>query len=1017
MNGPHKEFLDPHEPLVKEVVAWLLGEGEYAGRVETVEGARSLAHVMVVVPTAQSGRNLRFELARRCGGILPPKVVLPMRLVEPEESSDREASKAEVAAAFLKFLEARPKRHTERNGQESTTALDEWRHLFRPETVDDPGARLSLLDQLSDIWRILAGGGLLMSDVLRSEAARKVLGEAEGDEMERWGELAELETAFFEFLHRRGLCHPAERVRQAKTSPRPVDADVREVVLPALADPIRVLTDVLAAQRPDLRVTVLLHADARDEGMFDDYGRPAVARWTGANQPTLARFGDDDIVLGADTSDMARRVVEDFPACGSELELPSLALVDDEAYPEVSGAFLNAGYVVHNPERHPLPASSLGRLVRSLSDLYRSEIRGYPWVSFVSALRADDVLKALAIEGGFRRADVLQGVDFAQNRFLPQFLPPDGAFPDVSVSKYDLTGYTAFLGAAKMFIAWLDAARSGRPLTGFLRTLLQRIFAGRLLTGREGEDEFREAAACVRDVLESLESEVIAELELSDSAYGAVARRVLDAAFYSLEPDAANAVKTEGWLELPWSLSRRFALVGFHEGAVPDSLVGHPFVPDSLRKALGLTTNEDRLARDTWLFRELLDSHAAHDVRAYVAKTDGAGDIRRPSRLLYLCAPERFPARVGYLFGDCDAEKERFPRRVADRWRLRLPDEVALPSRDERTPLGRLSASAIDQYVRCPFTYLLKFALGMKMTEEKRELGFDDFGSLVHKVLEEYAVEQIARGEDQLRDVVSIRAALDRIARRVIRSYGEHPSVNVALQFDALVGRIALFAEVQAQWAEEGWRIVERPEYPFLVQPFLDDGDDIWIKGSIDRIDYNPKYGYRIIDYKTWDKRTEIVRHIARGGELQKAFAEAQRLPLLDDGRRLMTVQLPLYARCLALSDAKFRDVDIDMCYLVLGEDAENVRVFGSSCPQGAFEAQSRNRIRLVDLLPTALATARTAVRHIRGNLFWPPGPDEDWKYEFKDLFVSSPEKDMGAESGYPPEWLARQLARLEACR
>ena len=54
------EFLNPGRKLVDEVVDWLCGRVE-----RDPSGARSLAHLMVVVPTAQSGRNLRLALAKK----------------------------------------------------------------------------------------------------------------------------------------------------------------------------------------------------------------------------------------------------------------------------------------------------------------------------------------------------------------------------------------------------------------------------------------------------------------------------------------------------------------------------------------------------------------------------------------------------------------------------------------------------------------------------------------------------------------------------------------------------------------------------------------------------------------------------------------------------------------------------------------------------------------------------------------------------------------------------------------
>ena len=77
-----------------------------AGKVKAdPSGAKSLAHLLVVVPTAQSGRNLRLALARRFpNGLVPPKVALPMQLVASADESLPEATDAEVAALFLKFV-------------------------------------------------------------------------------------------------------------------------------------------------------------------------------------------------------------------------------------------------------------------------------------------------------------------------------------------------------------------------------------------------------------------------------------------------------------------------------------------------------------------------------------------------------------------------------------------------------------------------------------------------------------------------------------------------------------------------------------------------------------------------------------------------------------------------------------------------------------------------------------------------------------------------------------------------
>ena len=103
----NREYLNPSRKLVDETVDWLCGGGPFRSRIrETAEGARSLAHILVIVPTAQSARNLRFALARRSaedrGAILPPRIEMANALLEPRDV--RTATEAEELAAMAEVL-------------------------------------------------------------------------------------------------------------------------------------------------------------------------------------------------------------------------------------------------------------------------------------------------------------------------------------------------------------------------------------------------------------------------------------------------------------------------------------------------------------------------------------------------------------------------------------------------------------------------------------------------------------------------------------------------------------------------------------------------------------------------------------------------------------------------------------------------------------------------------------------------------------------------------------------------
>ena len=80
-------FLNPEKKLIDEVVDWLCGSSKYESKIRlTPENTKALDHILVVVPTAQSARNLRFALASRAAsdgghGILPPLIAMPNTLL------------------------------------------------------------------------------------------------------------------------------------------------------------------------------------------------------------------------------------------------------------------------------------------------------------------------------------------------------------------------------------------------------------------------------------------------------------------------------------------------------------------------------------------------------------------------------------------------------------------------------------------------------------------------------------------------------------------------------------------------------------------------------------------------------------------------------------------------------------------------------------------------------------------------------------------------------------------------
>lgn len=944
-------FLGWSRPLCETVPDYLLsGFGA---------GLRDFRSTLVVVPTRQSSWRLRAALplaADGCGAtLLGPEIVTPPVLIEPPPAAAGATIFQSLLAWTLVLKAVQPGELAAfLGGREDRPAGTGW--------------ALQVARRLQDLRRELADGGFALADVAQG-------GEDLSEETERWTALAELELRYLRQLTRwkredaisRKLAH----ARAGCLAP-----EVKRVVVAAVPDPPRLFMDLMsrwAAQGG--AVDVLVAAPSSEQAAFDEWGRPRPEEWEKKGRYIPVR--PDDIWLEATPDDQAARIrnavqaARDANPAAVELR-PQLAIgaPDRETVAPLQRELASIGLPAFDPQNRPFSETALFRLVQALLAL---RVRaGYAEVAAV--LRHPDGLAAFG-----PGAPLLRALDEFQSARLP-------------VTLDDMTGAPEPLGGAVARIRdWRDRLNAAAFPAG-LRAVLQDIYRTRLLKSDDPADSaFQQAVAAFDSGLRELEGAVSAA-QIGTEAAEVLLARLQDATVKAERRD--EPLDLEGWLELAWNPAPLLFVAGMNEGLVPDGQVGDLFLPDRLRRRLGLRDDRLRVARDAYVLTALLEQRrAGGQVVLLVGKTSTAGDPLRPSRLLFRCPDEELVERARRLFQT--PPPPYAPEAFTLSFKLdpaRVPG-AAIDSKRSR----EMSPTLFRDYLACPLRFYLKNVLGMQAADDRaREPDALAFGTLVHAVLNEMGRDRQLWGAD---DAVRLADWMeDRIKRRFREQFGVRPWLGVELALDSAIQRLRAFAARQVEWRAQGWEILSDE---CEAQKSVSLGGLV-VRGRIDRLDRNTRTGaVCVLDYKTTDQAkappethfgpVREADDLSEAGVLADWLAapgspppkpKAGRAPAAKRDKRWADLQLPLYREFVR---AQFDAARIHLGYICL--------------PKALGETGFAIWEPYPDILhESAVKCAEAVARRIRAGVFWPPGKIKPGlQDDLEGLLLGDPEKSIQA--------------------
>ncbi len=728
-----REFLGWDEPFLTKAVAWLLARRD------------ELPQMLVVVPTAQSGRRLREALAEAAGALLAPRVVTPGSFLQVH---------AEAAAADwmerLAWVEA----------LESVSDWAEFSELFPEPPGEGRNWASSLAQDLVQLRHTLQENGLLLGT-----AARKL---ADSVEAERWAALAVLEARVERILDSWGAPSRSRLLAESLPMPQGISAIVLAgvVEMPPLVE--------RAWLNAAVRVTVLVGAPASEAAGFSSSGRPLL---TWAERPLVQANGET--LVAADPRQQAVEALRIIATQQTPSDQVALGAADPAVGSELARSLTREGWVAFHPAE-ALPTRGLARFLKI-------------WASFLTEPSFANIADLLSLPEtgvliGGKRAQKARQLAELRDRWMV-------------VRSEDLQGRLdskKFRNDKEQEIAQ-DLLEMAKSLERWRSSLLAESFQGSLETflkilGRTNETAEAEAA----EMLAWLEAATPLMKKVRRGAVFWLELMLADQPSPTPTPPEGRVIDVQGWLELFHEPGNHLVLCGMNDGKVPARSGGEPWLSESSRERLGLIKDTDRSARDAYLYHAMIQARlGAGRVDVICGKSGATGDALLPSRLMLAVARDELPARVKLLFREVEPPEAGLRWQADWQWQPRV---VAAPL--------RLNVTSLGDYLSCPFRYYLKHVLSMRSAEPARsEWSARDFGNVAHEVLECWGRDLSARVADDAAVIHTwLSAELDRV---VAEWFGKRAPLAVRIQTEALRQRLVWFSRTQAGLIAEGWEVLD----------------------------------------------------------------------------------------------------------------------------------------------------------------------------------------------------------------
>lgn len=872
-----------------------------------LDDRESLKESLVIVPTGQSGRILRESLAAASTAILAPAVTTPGALLHIDDASVSPPWIEKIA--WMEALTLIP-----------PEGWGNYAELFPvpPQAGDgNPDWAVSLAAEITALR------AALQEHRHNLFSASKFL--VSTPEAGRWENLARLETLAERQLSAWGYTSRTTAMREGFALP----AGTRNIILAGITEMPKCLEEAL--MEFDGKVVSYIAAPETEAELFSPLGLP-LETWASRGLPShvITQIAADPAGQAA----LALTAVSKTGASSSEI---ALGCPDERSGAVVARAFSENGW----PAFHPASSQPMPPLVRWLT----------AWKDWLAKPTSRQLAALLSLP---ESAHLISGDRARKLTALNKIRDNHAAIEPEAIINLPETD---------------DALRASvSALLGLRRSFLSEHFPEAVSSHLHALDPKSESplASRIGDFL----TEAAPLFPQTDRSHGFWLQTLLSwLPAPTAEPSADRVIDVQGWLELLFEPGAHLVICGMNETFVPARPGGDPWLSENIRRALRLTAETDRHARDAYLLHAMLMMRREHGSAHLICGKNGAGgETLLPSRMLLRVPRAELIPTVENLFREIEPPEADLIWTRDWKWQ---PPAIDLPE--------RISVTALRDYLACPFRFYLKQLCKMGAPEpDRREMNARDFGSITHLVVEIWGNDpEKRRLTDPEKITASLSSTLDEV---MLREFGKNPPLAIRIQTHAIHQRLEWFAAVQAETAAEGWEIIE------IESKFAIPSGAFNIVGKIDRIDRHRETGQiRVIDYKTGKAekvdlshrqkitaKTKLPIHLPEGCPAFLDTTDCKGNPASFFWKNL---QLPLYALARSLGS---QETPIP-AYIHLGQTEENVKF--SIWDEFSVED---------------LESAKACMEWITGNLtaraFWPPAE----KVEYDDFALLAQNSPLG---------------------